>query len=631
MLMTIRDKAQGWIAWAIVILISIPFALWGIQEYLGVGSEPVIAQVNDREITEREVENAAFRLRNELREQLGAQYNAELFEEAMLRKQVLEGMIRDTLIQQSAADLGLRAGDFMLQQTIMGIPAFQVGGQFNQEAYKRSVQLQGLSEKAFEEKLRNNLISRQLELAIQGSSFITPTSAQEAEKLGNQTRKIAYVMLTANDIKQPDLPSEAEIKAYYDQHSADFMSEERVKLEYLLLNLETIGKTLKATEEEVRAYYAEHKSEFVAADKKRISHILFEVSDVASDEQAMAQAEIAYQRIEQGENFSDVAKEVSQDISTASAGGDLGFIEPDVFDKAFESAVSDLELNTVSKPVRTRFGYHLIQVTELVKGDADDFNAVKDEVEKRYLQGEAEQIFFDYAERLGNLSYETPDSLYPASEELSLPLQKSEWLTRVGGEGLFASAKVMGAAFSEEAITQGYNSEALELSPTEIIVLRVIEHEESSLKPLAEVSEDIVRILENQAAFAAVEKQVAEILSSLQEGQSLSSIAEGQQLTMNEPGFIARVSSALPEAIVNKAFEMARPEAGQKNYSKTVVSDQEVAVLVLEEVKDGESETPSQQLMAMLANQQGTEEFELYVESLRKKADIQYFNKGGSN
>ena len=60
MLMTIRDKAQGWIAWAIVILISIPFALWGIQEYLGVGSEPLIAKVNDREITEREVETAAF-------------------------------------------------------------------------------------------------------------------------------------------------------------------------------------------------------------------------------------------------------------------------------------------------------------------------------------------------------------------------------------------------------------------------------------------------------------------------------------------------------------------------------------------------------------------------------------------
>ena len=629
MLMTIRDKAQGWIAWAIVILISIPFALWGIQEYLGVGSEPVIAQVNDREITEREVENAAFRLRNELREQLGAQYNAELFEEAMLRKQVLDGMIRDTLIQQSATDLGLRAGDFMLQQTIMGIPAFQVGGQFDTEVYKRSVKLQGLSETAFEEKLRNNLISRQLELAIQGSSFRTSSRAREAEELGNQTRKIAYITLSTNDFKQTAVPSEAEIKAYYDKHAADFMTEERVKLEYLLLNLDTIAKTLKVSDEEVRAYYEEHKAEFVVADKKRVSHILFEIDDAASDEnanQVMAQAEAAYKRIDQGENFSDVAKEVSQDISTASAGGDLGYIEPGIFDKAFEAAVSELQLNAVSKPVRTRFGYHLITVTELVKGDADDFDAVKAEVAEGYLKGEAEQIFFDYAERLGNLSYETPDYLEPATAELNIPLQKSDWIPRMGGEGQFASAKDLGAAFSEEAITQGYNSEPLELSPTELMVLRVIEHQVSSLKPLTEVKAAIIDALNNESAFASLEKQAAEILSALGEGQSLSSIAESQQLTLSEPGYVARVSSTLPEQVVKTAFEMPRQEAGQKSYAKTVVSEQEIAVLVLEDVKDGESESP-QQLMMMLANQQGSEEFELYIESLRKKADIQYFSK----
>ena len=170
MLMTIRDKAQGWIAWAIVILISIPFALWGIQEYLGVGSEPLIAKVNDREITEREVETAAFKLRNNLREQLGAQYNADLFPESMLRKQVLEGMIEDTLILQASDRLGLRAGDSMVRETILTVPAFQVNGQFDTEVYKRAVQLQGLTEKGFEDRIRNSLVTTQLRLAIEGSA-----------------------------------------------------------------------------------------------------------------------------------------------------------------------------------------------------------------------------------------------------------------------------------------------------------------------------------------------------------------------------------------------------------------------------------------------------------------------------
>ncbi|MEW8260012.1 MAG: SurA N-terminal domain-containing protein, partial [Candidatus Thiodiazotropha taylori] len=79
MLQEIRDKAQGWIAWAIVILISIPFALWGIQSYLGIGSEPLAASVNGVEITERSLESQFQRFRQQLRDQLGSAYRPELF------------------------------------------------------------------------------------------------------------------------------------------------------------------------------------------------------------------------------------------------------------------------------------------------------------------------------------------------------------------------------------------------------------------------------------------------------------------------------------------------------------------------------------------------------------------------
>lgn len=630
MLMTIRDKAQGWIAWAIVVLISIPFALWGIQEYLGVGSEPIIAKVNDREITEKEVENGAFRFRNELREKLGAQYNAELFDESLLRKQVLDSMIRDTLIQQAATDLGLRAGDLMLQQTIMSVPAFQVGGQFNQEAYKRSVQLQGLSEKAFEERLRNTLITRQLELAIQGSSFITTQTAKDASRLGSQTRDIEYLLISTKDVDQVDEVSDEQIKTYYEDNAAAFMSEEQVKIEYVLLNLETISNTLTASDDELLTFYEEHKSEFVVPDKKRIAHILFEVDETAADDKLKKITELAeatYDRLQQGEVFTDVAKELSQDIASAPSGGDLGYFEPGIFDQAFESVVSKLSLNEVSEPVRTRFGLHLIKVTEVIKGDQDDFASVKAEVKKRFLQQEAEQIFYDYVERLGNLSYETPDSLVPVSEDLKLPLQESDWITRQGGEGVLASPKVTGAAFSEEALTQGYNSEPLELSPTEILVLRVVEHQESNSKPLEEVKEQIVQLLNDKAAFAAVEKQADGLLADLQAGKALSTLGSDMGLMVKKQQALARAGSPLPETVVDKVFTMPRPEADKASYAKTLVGDNSIAVIALTAVNDGANENPSEDLITMLANQRGSEEFELFIESLRQKADIEYFNQ----
>jgi len=629
MLMTIRDKAQGWIAWVIVILISIPFALWGIQEYLGVGSEPVIAKVNDREITEREVESAAIRLRSNIRQQLGGQYNADMFPESELRKQVLESMVRDILIQDAANDLGMRAGDAMVRQTIASIPAFQVGGQFNQEAYSRAVQLQGTSEKGFEEQIRNSLVSQQLERSIQGSSFVTESFAEQAAKLSNQKRNIAYVMLSAEQVEAPAIPDETSIKAYYDKNRINFMSPERVKLEYLLLNLETISETLTVSEEELRGYYEQHQSEFVVPDKKRLSHILFEIPEEATAEQEAeltAKAEDVRQRLLQGETFTELAKSFSDDIASANTGGDIGFLEPGLFDAVFETAAGKLALDEISEPVRTRFGLHLIKVTELKKGSGEDFAAVQAQVKEQYLKTEAEQMFYDYAERLGNLSYESPDSLVPASEDLSLQIQKTGWITRAGGEGVLSSPKVTGAAFSEEAISQGYNSEALELSPTEILVLRVIEHEESHSRPLEEVRDEIIAQLQREATFTAIEALADSMISELSAGKSLQDVATVHQLEIITNDEMGRIGSNTPQPVVEASFKMPLPESGKTSYGKAILAD-EVAVIVLDSVKQGDAQGQLQQLASILSEQQGSEEFRLYIETLREKADIEYFKQ----
>lgn len=629
MLMTIRDKAQGWIAWAIVILISIPFALWGIQEYLGVGSEPVIAKVNDREITESEVESGALRMRNNIRQQLGAQYNADMFPESMLRKQVLEGIVRDTLLQQAAEKLGLRAGDMMVQQTIVNIPAFQVSGQFSVEAYQRGVQLQGLSEKGFEERIRSSLVTTQLQQSIQNSSFVTKAYAKDAEVLANQQRRIEYVRISSSDLAEVAKPTEEQIEAYYKKNSLSFMSQEQVKLEYLLLNLDTIASTLKASDDDLQAFYEQHKSEFVVPDKKRVSHILLEIADDANQEsiaETTAKAVEIIASLSKGESFAELAKKYSADIASAESGGDLGYLEPGVFDKAFEEAASQLKLNEISEPVRTRFGLHLIKITEVQKGSDEGFAAVKKEVENRYLKTEAEQIFFDYAERLGNLAYETPDSLIPASEDIKLPLQKSDWITRAGGEGVLSSPKVTGAAFSEEALTQGFNSEMIELSPNELIVLRVVDHRAPALKPLDDVKDDIIKQLSRQTMLAAIDAKADDMLTALNKGEGLGAVASAQNLKVEQPGFIGRAGASIDQALVDAAFSLASPQAGKMTYTKASLGD-DVAVVALYEVKPGETSEQNAQLLAMLAQQQGGDEYKLYIESLREKADIEYFKE----
>ena len=630
MLMTIRDKAQGWIAWAIVILISIPFALWGIQEYLGVGSEPLIAKVNDREITEREVETAAFKLRNNLREQLGAQYNADLFPESMLRKQVLEGMIEDTLILQASDRLGLRAGDSMVRETILTVPAFQVSGQFDTEVYKRAVQLQGLTEKGFEERIRNSLVTTQLRLAIEGSAAVPKPFVEDADQLSRQQRKFSYVIVSADQVAPPAEPTEEEIESYYSSNQNALMSDEMVKLEYLLLNYDAISNTLDATEDNLQAFYQQHKSEFVIPDKKRISHILFEL-DSEADEQtvkaATEKAENIYRRVQQGEDFAILAAEVSQDIVSAEQGGDLGYLEPGLFDQDFENAASALSLDEISQPVRTRFGLHLLKVTAIDKGNDADFDSVRDQVKEKFLQSESEQVFYDFAERLANLSYESPDSLEPAAQELGLEIQATDWISRSGGEGALSSPKVTGAAFSEEALTQGYNSEPIELSPSEIIVLRVVEHKVAAVKPLQEVKTRIIEQLKLDAAATAVESKADELLAELKSGTSIQAIADANAMSVENVDYSSRKNPELPGGLLDKVFAMPKPNEGQSEYAKSLMSVDEIALISLDDVKQVDLNEDNSMLMNMLSQQQGSEEFQSYINSLRADAEIEYLKK----
>jgi peptidyl-prolyl cis-trans isomerase D len=145
MLQEIKERAQGWVAWAIIILISVPFALWGIESYLGVGGEPVVAKVNGTEITERQFSRNVERSRMQLRDRLGAAYDPDLFGGQRMREQVLDGMIRDAVLLDASLAMGLRVSDEAVRAAILSEPAFQRDGAFDKEAYERVLSLQGLT------------------------------------------------------------------------------------------------------------------------------------------------------------------------------------------------------------------------------------------------------------------------------------------------------------------------------------------------------------------------------------------------------------------------------------------------------------------------------------------------------
>jgi peptidyl-prolyl cis-trans isomerase D len=631
MLQSIRERAQGVIAWFIVILISVPFALWGIQEYLGVGSEPVVATVNGQEITEREFDQGYRDFRQSLRQRLGDKYRPEMLDEVRLKEEVLEAMIRNRIILQTSERLGLTVGDDFVREMILQIPSFQVDGRFNQDAYERGVRVQGLTPAGFEAQLRLGLVSEQLSKAISGSEFTTRDELQDLVRLRQQRREFEYLTIPTDAFTGSVSVDESEIQSHYETNQKDYMMDERVKLRYLDLEVDAIAKTLSVDGDTLLGYYEQNREQYMSPAQRAASHILITVdegADEVTESAAREAAQAALDRVRGGEEFAVVAKEVSQDPGSADMGGDLGFFESGVMDKAFEDAVFSMQEGEISDPVRSQFGYHVIKLTGIRPPQGKSFDEARADVEKAYLRSEAERLFYEYAERLSDLAYEDPDSLEPAAEALGMKVAESDWMTRSGGEGVLASPKVIGAAFSEDVLLEGHNSEAIELSPQHIVVLRVAQHEEAAVRPLDMVRELISDQLKRRQAAVKVEEAGQSLITRMQEGASLQALAEESGYVLGEQREINRDERELPPELVQQVYTMARPADGGSSYGQVRLANGDSVLLVLHKVVDGTLEDANEiggeaAIISAMERSRGKSYFEHMQSNLRQAAEVE--------
>ena len=236
-------------------------------------------------------------------------------------------------------------------------------------------------------------------------------------------------------------------------------------------------------EEELRAAYVSELARFTTPAVRRASHILLELpaSSTPGDENKAKKTLGTIQtQLTQGKSFASLAKKYSEDPLTANKGGEFGTITPGMLPSEVQRALVLLKPGEVSKPVRSEYGFHLIQLTRLKPEVKKSFAQVRPELEKLVSRRKAEIKFIDDAENLKNLVYVYPDSLKVAAEELGLTIEKSEWFTRTGGTGVAANPKVVKAVFSDDVLRGKQNSDVIEISADSFITLRVLEHREAT-------------------------------------------------------------------------------------------------------------------------------------------------------
>jgi peptidyl-prolyl cis-trans isomerase D len=614
MLTTIREKAQGAFAWIILIVICVPFALWGIQNYLDTGKEASVASVGNKDFYQRDVNNAY--------EQYAQNFRGMNIDEQILKKQALDKLIKDEVLLQYVNRTGLVTTDTSARDFIKTLPYFQTDGKFDEKRYKSLLASQKLSSVEFVNKIKNALIMEQFQRSIIDSSFATPYAIESFFKIQNQQRDAEYVTIALQ--KSTAQPSDQDINAYYQQHQNDYKLAEQVSVEYVELSLDELAKKIDTTDDKLKAYYEEQKEQYSTPERRKISHILFAVNAKTDDKTALAKVVKAQEDLKT-KDFSAVAAEVSDDKLTAKKGGDLGLFIVGSMEKSFEEAASALKLGEVSKPVKSSFGYHLIKVTELVAGEVKSFDSVKGEITKAYQKAQAENAFYEAGEKLTEMSYENPDNLQTVSEALSLTVKKSALFAKDKGDGIATDQKIRDAAFTDEVL-QGNNSTPIELGSDRLVVLRLLEHKPAAVRELNAVKQEVITALSNEKAKREAIDIANKIKQRLQAGEDFQKIASENKLTVKEVKGLTRNKNTLPEQLSDAIFRAAKPVAGKSTSFSVSLNSGEQVVISLKKVTPGivSDEDKKQMELAKknLAKAFGQSEFNAMLASLEDKADV---------
>jgi len=624
MLERIREGSQGPWAMAIIALIVLSFVFAGVGSYLTSSGTTAVATVNGEEISAQELERAYQNQRAQMESQFGESI-AQLFSSeqylADFRRNVLDRLIAEKLIQQQAQDMGLRVSDEQIRETIVQMPEFQFGGQFDNERFQAILRQNGFQVADFRNYLRTQMTQNQLTAALTNSAFSLDGEVELANALQRQTRDAKYAVVSSSAFADSVEVTDADVEAFYNNNIASFDTEEQVKLAYVKLSVDDLKDRVSVDEQAVRTYYDNNINSYGKEEERRVSHILIDAGDDADAAREKAQSLKA--ELDNGADFAALAEANSDDTFSAENGGDLDFITPEMMDPAFDEAAFGLEnVGDVSDVVETEFGFHIIKLTELREAQIKSFDEVADEIRDTLLYDAAMEKYFELQNTMAEIAFEVPDTLEDVANAVDLPVQESVLFSRNTAPVELSSPAVLDAAFSSQLVDEGLNSDIIELDDENIVVVRVTEHLPQRTQSLDEVREGIEASVKADKAKEAAEAWAFDIAQQVRAGESVDDALAAKSVTWETAQAVPRAGGTLARAIVDTIFSLSLE--GEKKVDVATTVNGDVAVVELEAVNaapvlDAEL---GESLKQRLAQMQGQRVYQQYIEALRAKADV---------
>ena len=620
MLEAIRQRFTGWIAILVISLIALTLVIsFGNMDQTPLEDDVVIT-VNDTEITLFEYREEYSNKLAELQQVFGDEV-PEILDQT-IKESATEDLILRALLLDYMSKNGYRVSPEYVVELITNNPGLQVGGIFDRQNYEAILASQGVSVEQFESDLRLQLQINQLRRGFIDTSFITPNEFRQFIELQMQKRIGQLLTINSEDFIGEVVIDADQIQLYFDNNQDLFQTDEEVDVEYLSLSLDDVAATIEYSEDDLRDYYEDNLARFITNEERKSRHILIAIDEDTNEEDALETILNVQERLA-SESFDEIAKEFSDDPGSAELGGDLGWAEPGLFVPEFDKVLFSLEVNELSDPVKTDFGYHLIRLDELKEGQQQEYQDIQPELDSEYSKLLAEDKLFGLADQLADLSLQAFNELNSVADSLGLSLSRIDGVSRNGATFFNQDPEIISILFSQNSIETAENTPLFELDDS-IFVARVIGHRIPTTRDFSDVESGIKDYLASQEAISLANNYAELIKPQFSDNASFEGNAGELNIEASEFD-VSRGDTELSRGLVEMIFNSSSQDMAEGTI-QTYIEGEKVFLIRVNNYEDGRLELFNDEernsAKLELSEQIGSRELNAFAEHLRKNAEV---------
>lgn len=545
------------------------------------GQQNTLVEVNGETISYTEFIESYRSAYNRYVENTGENLSPEM--ETYLRNQVLSQLITNALLYEQAQKAGIEVSRAEVEDQVK-----QIMSSFgSRENFMRYLNYQRTKYSDFENEVQKQIVISKLTRLIRNNVIVTEKELRNYWLLQNEKLDLAYLFLDPEKYAQNIKVDTEKAREYYEKNKEEFRVPEKVKVKYILISPDEFKNEVEIKEEELKSYYEEHPEEFRVEEKRRASHILIKVPQDASEEEkekAREKIEQIKKQLEEGADFSALAKKYSDDRISAEQGGDLGYFTYSAMTPQFSKEVFSLErTGQVSEIVETPYGFHLIKLTDIKPGYKKQFSEVKEQIKEELLQRKAAKLARERLKeveekiRKGELTIEQYAKHHPQRVKATPLFARYENLP-----GISWSSKFNETAFS---LKPGEISSPLELSQGYCIIA-LQERQPSHIPSWEEGREKVIRQLAENKAREITRQRALNITKKIKEGEKMSSFGEEWEYktvnSVTRGSWVEEIPGEERHKFLNVAFSLSQgkvsdPFALSKGYYIIKVLDRKIS------------------------------------------------------